>query len=121
MDHTTIENPGLPDLTEQEKKLRDQAFDTMSPVEFFKEMVSIFGVRRTTDLIGWAVLWGAMGIDDVSQMRKKMFAEGMSDRAGYRAAADFRKFGDHMMTTYQRKLEMKEIIAEIATLKTSPI
>ena len=121
MNDASVEEVDLPELTEQEKQQRDQAFDTMSPVEFFKEMVSIFGVRRTTDLIGWAVLWGVMGIDDVSKMRKKMFAAGMSDRAGYRAAADFRKFGDHMMTTYQRKLEMKEIIAKIATLKTSTI
>lgn len=121
MGHVTIEEAGLPDRTEEEKRLLDQAFDALTPVAFFKEMVGVFGVRRTTDLIGWAVLWGVMGIEDVPQMRKKMFAEGLSDRAGYRAAADFRKFGDHIMRTYLRRMGMKEIIEKIATLKVSPI
>lgn len=121
MDYSTVEEPDLPNRTEEEMRLVNQAFDSLTPVAFFKEMVSVFGVRRTTDLIGWAVLWGVMGIEDVPQMRKKMFAEGMSDRAGYRAAADFRKFADHILRTYQRKMDMKEIIEKIATLKVSPI
>jgi hypothetical protein len=53
-----------------------------------------FGGRRATELIGWAILLGAAGIENGPKLRHALKEAGYSQSAFYRALADFRAFGE---------------------------
>jgi hypothetical protein len=86
-------------LTERELTL-DRIFDELGPVGFYAEMISKFGLQRTVQLTGYACLWGIAGVESVSDLRKKMEAQGLTKTAAYEAMSDFREFGDFMYAKY---------------------
>ena len=99
-----------PEMTPREKALIDAVTDDLSPVKFFGEMKALFGTRRMVELIGYAVLWGVAGIDDVAEMRNRYEDAGLSEAAMYRAMRDYRRFGTVLLEKHGRRVEMKELL-----------
>jgi hypothetical protein len=69
-----------------DKELRDR--------DLFNEMVALFGPRRTATLLGWALMWGFVGVES----REEMLAVGLGSSATrYRILADYRRFRDVLL------------------------
>jgi hypothetical protein len=96
--------------TEEEQAGVVRVVDALSPGEFFKSMRDCFGTRRMIELIGYAVLWGVLGVDDLGSMRRRYEEAGLSERSMYRAAADYKKFGDYLFREHNQRLELKEML-----------
>ena len=91
-------------------------FDEIEDLTVFREMVAFFGLRRFMELVGWAVLWGVMGIKSVNEMRKELEEQGLSKSATYRAAADFRRLRVYLEEKYQRPVAMSEAIQMVSKI-----
>jgi hypothetical protein len=96
--------------TEQEKKLVRDVVDDLNPVQFFADMQECFGTRRMVELVGYAVLWGVLGVEDVAAMRRRYEEAGLSRTGMFRAAADYKKLGDFLLKKHGRRVEMKELL-----------
>jgi hypothetical protein len=59
------------------------------------------GIKRSAELLGWAVLWGLSGElsgdTSVSDLRRKLEAQGMTYASAYRAISDYRKVSDAIL------------------------
>ena len=91
-------------------------FDEIEDLTVFREMVSFFGLRRFMELVGWAVLWGVMGLESVNELRKELEAQGLSKSATYRAAADFKRLRVYLEEKYQRPVAFSETIRTVAKI-----
>ena len=96
--------------TQQEKEKLDRVVDDLNPVAFFADMQECFGTRRMVELVGYAVLWGVIGVHDVAEMRRRHEEAGLSERGMYRAAADYKKFGTFLLEKHGRRVELKEML-----------
>jgi hypothetical protein len=90
------------------EKKRD--VDEVGDAELLSEFVSFFGAKRAVHLIGWAVLWGVTGVENGPDFRKKLAAQGVSRATAYRAALDFRRFGEHLESKEGRPVSMAWVV-----------
>ena len=96
--------------SQEEKEYLNRAVDDLNPVQFFAAMQNCFGTRRMVELVGYAVLWGVLGVEDVAAMRRRYEEAGLSERAMFRAASDYKKFGDYLLREYGRRVQLKELL-----------
>jgi hypothetical protein len=68
------------------KELRD--------MDLAREMVALFGARRTATLLGWAVMFALWGVESRADMLAVNLA---SVPTRYRVLADFRQLRDHLV------------------------
>ena len=85
----------------------------VSDWEILKTMYQEFGVRRCVELMGWAVLFGLAGIDDLKSLREYMEQQGLSERTAYRAAADFKRLKDALEAKVNRRVELAEVFEHV--------
>ncbi len=78
--------------------------------ELLSDFVEFFGVKRAVYLIGWLFLWGVTGVENGPDFRKKLAAQGVSRATAYRAALDFRRFGEHIETKEGRPFSMAWVV-----------
>ncbi len=62
------------------------------------------------ELVGWAVVWGLLGVESVRGMRQRYEEAGLTKSSAYRAAADFKVFADFLLERYGREFSMIEIL-----------
>jgi hypothetical protein len=98
---------------EPELHLAPGIIEKMGPVEFLSLLSKRFGGRRATELIGWAILMGAAGIENGPKLRHALDQAGYSESAFYRALADWRKFAEHVEDVYKTKYSVQELIKKI--------
>ena len=94
-----------------EQQLLEDVIDGLPPLAFFGAMQELHGSRRVMELVGWAVVWGLLGVESLRDMRQRYEEAGLTKSSAYRAAADFKKFADFLLLRYGREFEMKEILA----------
>lgn len=71
--------------------------DTIGDVELLREMVTFFGAKRLTELLGWAVLGSFLAFpQSPAEFRRGLQAHGLSKSSMYRALVDLREFGVHL-------------------------
>jgi hypothetical protein len=99
---------------EKELKLAPDLIGKMGAVEFLSLLTKCFPPRRATELIGWAVLLGAAGIENGPKLRHALDQAGYSESAFYRALADFRKFGEFVEERYHAKMSVVELVRKIS-------
>lgn len=95
--------------------------DEIEDLMLFREMVAFFGLRRFMELVGWAVLWGVMGIESVNELRKELETQGLSKSATYRAAADFKRLRVYLEEKYQRPVAFSEAIYTVSKIGIPPL
>ena len=95
--------------------------DEIGDVEFVAEMFAVFGVRRATELFGYCILIGATGKELPTEIVAVLGNIGVSKSAVYRALADVKKFVRHLEQKHGRTMSMREVLAEIAEISSSPI
>lgn len=100
----------------QDTKQEAAVFDEIEDLTLFREMVAFFGLRRFMELVGWAVLWGVMGIESVNELRKELEAQGLSKSATYRAAADFKRLRVYLEEKYQRPFALVEAVQMVSKI-----
>lgn len=100
----------------EKTKQTPTVFDEIEDLTVFREMVAFFGLRRFMELVGWAVLWGVMGIESVNELRKELEAQGLSKSATYRAAADFKRLRVYLEEKYQRPVGISEAILTVSKI-----
>lgn len=83
-------------MDEKRQAARNDLIDSLSPVQLVGVMVEMFGVSHSLTLIGWAINWGVLGIENGPEFRAKLASEGISRATAYRASLDFRKLGDEL-------------------------
>jgi len=82
-----------------------------------RELVTLFGARRATELLGWSLLWGATGVESVADLRADLEARGLKKSAMYRAAADFRRWKEHLETLEGSALTVGQAIQRLREVK----
>lgn len=89
--------------------------DTFGPVEFFAEMVSEFGPKRTTELAGWCVMIGAIikDGDGVIEVRDRLMKMGFKRSSVYRATADIKRFRHRLELKRGLTMSMADVLKEI--------
>jgi phage protein U len=97
--------------TPRDKQLLDDIVDGhLSPLAFFAALQAFAGTRKMLEMVGYACLWGVLGVESIQEMRKRYEDAGLSQRAAYRCATDFRRFGDYLLQEFGREVEMKQIL-----------
>jgi len=102
---------------EEELTLAPELFKNMGSVQFLSLLTKCFPSRRATELIGWAVLLGAAGIENGPKLRHALDQAGYSESAFYRALADLRKFGEFVEREYHQKMTVVEVVRKISPAK----
>ena len=105
-----------PDEMKNDADQPSTVFDELEDLTLFREMAAFFGLRRFMELVGWAVLWGVMGIESVNDLRKELEAQGLSKSATYRAAADFKRLRVYLEEKYQRPVAISEAIWTVSKI-----
>lgn len=100
----------------QNTQTEPNVFDEIEQLTLFREMVAFFGLRRFMELVGWAVLWGVMGIESVNELRKELETQGLSKSATYRAAADFKRLRVYLEEKYQRPVAFAEAVQTVSKI-----
>jgi hypothetical protein len=95
--------------------------DEMSGPEMIAAMVDRFGGKRTTEIIGWVILFGLSGFKTGSEMRAYLEARGLSKSAMYRALADLKQFSDALDADRGVKTAGQEVARKVARLVVVPI
>jgi hypothetical protein len=95
--------------------------DEMSGPEMIAAMVDHFGGKRTTEIIGWVILFGLSGFKTGSEMRAHLEAKGLSKSAMYRALADLKEFSDVLDAERGVKTAGQEVARKVARLMAVPI
>jgi hypothetical protein len=71
--------------------------DRMGCFELTQDMVSFFGVRRATELFGWALIIGPLSLpSSVPELRAVLEARGFTKSSMYNALTDMRRYGVHV-------------------------
>jgi hypothetical protein len=63
-------------------------------------MVEMYGIKHTFSMIGWAVSWGARGIENGPEFRATLKENGLSRTTAYRISLDYRRLGDELEKRY---------------------
>jgi hypothetical protein len=94
-----------------EEKLQhvERILDDMGGVQFMKDLVECFGFQHAARLAGWAVLWGITGVENTPEYRQRLIDRGLAHATVYRAAADWRKFGEWLEAKYHRPFSSAEM------------
>jgi hypothetical protein len=87
--------------------------DEVGDAELLSEFVNFFGAKRAVHLAGWAVLWGVAGVENGPEFRKRLAAQGVSRATAYRAALDFRRFGEHLEANGGRPVSMAWVVSTL--------
>lgn len=89
------------------------AGEELSDLAFLREMVSFFGGRRASGLVGYCVVWQTMG----ARTWQEIEALELGDRSAfYRARADLRGFRDHLASLGQEPGDVDTLQARVAGL-----
>lgn len=91
--------------------------DDMGMVEFFSIMNREFGVRRTVELVGWAVVFGLAKIENTAEVRQKFLSAGIERTKVWRALKDYHRVSELCWENYHWKLTQRETFALVASLK----
>lgn len=83
--------------TEEEQKRLSTTIAGLLPDDLWAIVEDVVGPRRTVELTGWALLWRLQGETSGAELRRKMEARGLHERAAYRALADYRRIGDRLL------------------------
>jgi hypothetical protein len=95
--------------------------DDMSGPEMIAAMLDHWGGKRTTQIIGWVVLFGLSGFKTGSEMRAYLEARGLSKSAMYRALADLKEFSDAVNADRGVKTSGAEVARKVARVVMLPI
>ena len=87
--------------------------DELTDLEFFREMMKFFGVRRATEIFGFAVVMGASGKTLPSEIVHALVKVGFTRSGVYRALTDIKRFVQKLEHDRGRTVPMDEILAEI--------
>ncbi len=98
---------------EEELLFVSDILERMPTVEFLSLLSRFCGGGRATQLIGWAVLLGAAGLENGPKLRHALDQAGYSESAMYRAVADLRKFGEFLEQEYHQKMSVQELVRRI--------
>jgi len=90
--------------------------DDVGGVEVVTELFKMFGPKRGAELVGWAVLWGVSGVQDMKALREDLEARGLSQATAYKALADFRRLRERLEEKEHRPLTMPEIIHRLRVM-----
>jgi hypothetical protein len=92
----------------------------VSDAEFLRIATAEVGAARLITLLGWALLWGATGQLEPSELRKKIQAAGVSRRASYVALTELKQIGEAVRRREGRSLEgcdAAEVLPRMAKMK----
>lgn len=93
---------------------KKRTIDDLTTWEFLSSFVERMGPQRTTELIGWSVLFGVIGVsDELGKYRHELEAKGFSKSAAYRAAADFRLVKEYIQEKYDLDVPLSEVIEHL--------
>lgn len=81
----------------EEKERLARVVDGLPAWKLMQVMNETVGIKRSAELMGWAVLWGLSGESSVLELRRKLEEKGMTYGTAYRAINDFRKLGDALL------------------------
>lgn len=98
---------------EEELQFAPHILEGMGSMEFLGLFKQCFGVRRATELIGWAILMDVAGIENGPKIRHVLEQAGYNDSSMYRAMADFRKFGEFIEERYHEKMTVEQLVVRI--------
>lgn len=85
--------------------------------ELGKELVSVFGISRASQLVGWAVLWGLIGKDgDLKAFRLELQEKGLCRSAAYEALSDYRRFREHIVALENSSLTDLDVVERVGRL-----
>ena len=99
--------------TEEEQERLGRLIDGLPARDLWAVVEEVVGPRRSVELTAWALLWCLRGETDPTALRHKMEAQGLTERAAYRALADYRRIGD-------RLLELPSPPSELASGDSGP-
>lgn len=100
---------------EEELQRFPEIVERMGLLEFLGLMRKKFGAQRTTQLIGWVILVGALGLENTPKLRKALREAGYSQSGFYRAMADLRAFGEHVEEVYGAKMSVEQVVRKISS------
>lgn len=89
------------------------AVEELSDFQFLKKLLAFFGVRRATEIFGYAVVMGATGKVLPSEIVHALVRVGFTRSAVYRALADISRFVVEIERERGRTMSMSEVLAEI--------
>ena len=83
--------------------------------EIMSEMYREFGTRRMLEILGWAVLAGAVMTDDDGpfEVREKLMSMGFSRAAVYRFTGDLKKLVRSLEERRGETIPMSQLMREI--------
>jgi hypothetical protein len=89
---------------EQQARL-EQLVDGLPASRLIQIMNETVGIKRTAELLGWAVLWGLQGQTSGLALRRKMESQGLTYSTAYRAIQDYQRVSDALLALdeYQGK------------------
>jgi hypothetical protein len=94
--------------------------DEMSGAEMVGAMLDHWGGKRTTQIIGWVVLFGLSGFRTGTEMRAYLAARGLSKSAMYRALADLKEFSDALDADRGVKTTGADVARKVARVVMLP-
>lgn len=87
----------------------------ISDGQFLAELLTFFPSERVLQLLGWALVLVAAGVDDPRAARLKLEAQGLTKSSIYRALADLRRFGEYLETKEGEYLTMPALCRRVVS------
>jgi hypothetical protein len=85
------------DRDEQEQERLGRIVDGLPAGKLLQVMNETVGLKRSAELVGWAVLWGLQGAPSGRELRLRLEGQGLTEASAYRALADYRRVSDALM------------------------
>jgi len=87
-------------LTKEQLEARDKWIDSLGGVKLTSVLVEMYGLTHALTLIGFAIRWGVAGFENGPEFRAFLKSQGVSRATAYRAALDWRRFGEELEKRY---------------------
>lgn len=90
----------MTELTAEEKLRQERlarVVDGLPAWRLIQIMNETVGIKRSAELMGWAVLWGLSGETSGLALRQRLEEQGMTQATAYRAINDYKKVADAIL------------------------
>jgi hypothetical protein len=94
----------------------------LGDLEYFGELVKMFGISRSAQLMGYCVFWSLQGKGQrgFAELRRELQEIGLSRSAVYAIMADLAKFRDHVAELEGRgKADVPEVVERLGRLQAA--
>ena len=93
---------------------RKHIADEVGPVEFLMEMYAYLGAKRGSQIVGRAILWGLLGLENKAQIIEfEQGKDGVSRASAYRLVDDFAAFLRYLEDKHAWQGTLAQGVAEI--------